>query len=154
MDDKLITLRGILSLGDYGEGSDILFCGDIPVAQWAQDGIGGGEPVYSQVWDTRYMSKEEAERRTNECPTNKFISVRYWTADQPASDDAIKQRAIEMLYGAAKIDWGARYSEITGYLWTDEDFHIGGHDMIGRLSSEVGKYLLLEVIIHSGPRPA
>lgn len=151
---KQITLTGHLETRDWGEGPHkTLYCGDIIVAEWAIDNIGDGDSLEAHIWDTRYLPKEEADRLTREYPHNKWVSVRYWIADKQESIEAIKQRAIEQLYGAVKADWGSRYSEITGYLWTDEDFQVGGHDMIGRLTSEIGKYLVLEIDMHEKPLP-
>jgi hypothetical protein len=37
------------------------------------------------------------------------------------------------------------YSEITGYLWTEESLMIGGHDLLEIFRSHVGHYLVLEI---------
>lgn len=111
-----MRLAGMLSLRDSGESMDILFCGDIIVAEWADENLQG-----------------------------KQITLHWWIADREEPDDLIKREALEQAIGKADIEWGARYSEVTGYLWTDEEFKVGGHDMIARLKSEVGSHLLLEV---------
>lgn len=154
-------LAGMLRLAGAGEGHEALWCGDEIIAEWARDHIGGGDNLHPEVWGNQtnlsVMTAEEADRKTRECRGNRFVSLRYWLADREGGDDAIKQRAIESHYGAAAIEWGARYSEVTGYLWTDEHFVVGGHDMLARLTDAVGKYLLLEVMVHDGPlagRPA
>jgi hypothetical protein len=108
-------LSGRLALRDRDDSADLLFCGPEVVAEWA----------------------EQFE--------DKQVTVRYWTAAHEMSDEDIKRTAIEELLGLATVNYGARYSEITGYLWTDENFKVGGHDMIERLKSDIGKYLLLEV---------
>jgi hypothetical protein len=105
----------MMALKDPGESMDILFCGDECVAEWAEEKLEG-----------------------------KQITLRWWAADREEPDEAIKRRALEQVMGKVDVEWGARYSEVTGYLWTDEEFKVGGHDMIARLKSDVGKYLLLE----------
>jgi hypothetical protein len=50
----------------------------------------------------------------------------------------------EML-GEGDATFGARYSEDTGYLWTDEELNVGGHDLLGELESHEGRYCLLEI---------
>jgi|ERR1700760_1779856 len=119
MIDRALRLAGRLSVHDSGESSDILHCGSRVVAEWAEEFSG--------------------------CQ----ISLRYWIADSEQEDDAIKTRAVEQIMGRADVDWGARYSEVTGYLWTDEDFKVGGHNMIKELTVHNGKYLLLEVEVHA-----
>jgi hypothetical protein len=36
-------------------------------------------------------------------------------------------------------------SEYTGYLWTDEDLMVGGHDLLAELKSHLGKFCHLYV---------
>ncbi|MNJ80064.1 hypothetical protein D3C77_783070 [compost metagenome] len=50
--------------------------------------------------------------------------------------------------GFCDVGYGARYSELTGYLWTDEYLKVGGHDIIEELRSYVGKWLILEIEVH------
>jgi hypothetical protein len=42
-----------------------------------------------------------------------------------------------------------RYSETTGYLWTDEKLQVGGHDLIEELSGSAGKFLIFEADVHA-----
>ena len=51
----------------------------------------------------------------------------------------------------AHARFGACYSEYTGYLWTDEEVLIGGHDLIEELRGCEGKWLLLEIVVHEAP---
>jgi hypothetical protein len=131
MTDRTETLSGVLSLREYGEGEvEVLYCGDIIVVEWVVEALGGGH----QLWTTGSRGKT--------------VSIRYWIADTPGTSDELKMRALFTLYGVADANFGCAYSEITGYLWTDEEFKVGGHDMVGELSCSVGKYLLLEMVIH------
>lgn len=42
-----------------------------------------------------------------------------------------------------------RYSDITGYLWTDQNFKVGGHDMEALLRQHIKQYAFL--VISSKP---
>ena len=117
---RSLRLAGELNVHDDGESPDVLFCGDDNVAEWAEQF------------------------------TRQQISLHYWISDREESDDAIKQRAVEQIIGLVDAEWDVAYSEITGYLWTDSKFKVGGHDMLDRLQGETGKYLLLEVEVHEG----
>ncbi len=112
-------LWGKLVYQDHGEGQDQLFVEDAHecVAEWAE-GLQG--------------------RR---------VTLRYWTSTEKATPEEMKRGAVEEMLGLVEDDVGIKhhYSEITGYLWTDENFAVGGHDMITELSSHVGEYLYIEV---------
>ena len=79
------------------------------------------------------------------------VSVRYAinnTDNWPDTLDEIAADEVSRLSGDLVSDYGARYSEITGYLWTDEDLTVGGHDLIKIFRENAGKYLWLEVTYH------
>ena len=119
---KILTLEGLLSERKWGEDDhDTLYCGNKIVAEWAEDNIGQG----------------------------KQITLRYWITNKRCTKEEALADFIETISGASDTEWGARYSDVTGYLWTDEDFKVGGHDMINQLKSDIGKYLILEVEVHS-----
>lgn len=74
-----------------------------------------------------------------------YLTVRYFVSDCKCGlQDAIInwQRTV---MGLGDAEYRVHYSDITGYLWTDEDLTVGGHDLIEELSSFVGKYLILEI---------
>jgi hypothetical protein len=112
--------RGTLRLGTYGEGDDILFLGD------------DGDPLAETISDDidRY---------------GRYLTVRYWTADAPQGDEEIAEGAIRQLFGEGDARFRQAYSEITGYLWTDEDLNVGGHDLLAELGAQAGRYCLLEI---------
>jgi hypothetical protein len=112
--------RGILRLSSHGEGDDILFLGS------------GDEPLAEDLSD-------DIERH------GRFLSVRYWTASAPESDKAMEEGAIRAILGEGDARFGHAYSEITGYLWTDEEINVGGHDLLEELRSQEGRYCLLEI---------
>jgi molybdopterin converting factor small subunit len=91
-----------------------------------------GEPI-AEVLD--YMSGE-------------IVTVRYYTSDKEATEEELQEDFLtNTLYGNLESDYGARYSEITGYLWTDDNLKVGGHDLREELESYAGKYLYMVVEI-------
>ena len=115
------TYTGMLNLRDPGEAMDILYVSSIdrPLAEVLADEISG-----------------------------RTVSVRYWVTDKEVSKDAAAECFIGRLMGQADCEFMSWYSEVTGYLWTDENIKIGGHDLLAELQSYVGRYLILEVDLY------
>lgn len=80
-----------------------------------------------------------------------FLSVRYFVADKPMADDELAKAWIRYLYGKGDVDYCVRYSEITGYLWTNQDIKVGGHDLLEELYGSLGKFLHLEITYSRQP---
>ena len=81
-----------------------------------------------------------------------FWSVRYFISDVERHGDEWTAALLQHIYGDAEIEYQAAFSEITGYLWTDENFMVGGHDLLAELKSAVGggkKWLRLEITMHT-----
>jgi len=118
---QTLLYQGLLSLRSYGEADDILFLSSLsdPLADELQDDISG-----------------------------KQVTARYWITDKQVTKDEANEAFVGELMGLAECDFGSRYSEITGYLWTDEEVNIGGHDLIEELRSSTGKWLILEIDVH------
>ena len=109
---------GWLKLGDHGEGFDILLL--------------DGEPIADILTD-------DLERYGH------TVTARYFISDTPISFEEVTEEVILHVLGYSSADFGHRYSDITGYLWTDEDWQVGGHDMLWELRQSAGKYLNLQV---------
>ncbi len=77
--------------------------------------------------------------------TGKQVSVRYWITDEPLSKKALLEEHIKQISGCLEAKYFINYSDLTGYLWTDEDLNIGGHDLLNELSDYLGKYIYLEI---------
>ena len=105
---------------DWGEGMDVL---------WLKD---GDEPIAQLI----------ANDMDDHGP---YLSVRYFVSDNEASLEQAQEAWLRTLFGASDANVGHAYSEFTGYLWTDEEINVGGHDLIAELHSHVGKYLNLEI---------
>jgi hypothetical protein len=111
------VFEGMLSVASNGE-EDVLFCGENILAEDLQG----------------YIRKNGSN-----------LTVRYWIADQPLSPDQLNENFLASLYGAAECDYSVRYSEYTGYLGTDEEINVGGHDLLAELKGSDGKFLRMEV---------
>ena len=114
---KTRTYTGLLSLHSWGEAYDMLFLSSL------------SDPLAEEL---EWMGR-------------KTVTVRYWITDKPATKEEAQEDFIGKIVGRAESKFGSHYSELTGYLWTDEDLKVGGHDLIAELRSNVGKWLILEV---------
>ena len=120
---------GIIRLSSHGEADEILFVGEDrsdndPLAELIQ----GDMLEYGE-----------------------YLSVRYFITGKSMSFDECEEALIRTLYGDSDVKFYHRYSEITGYLWTDEDIMVGGHDLLAEIKSHVGKYVLLEIDFNKVP---
>lgn len=119
---KTKLYQGFISTGDYGETDDCLLLStlDEPLADILQDDI------------------SEAN-----------VTVRYWILDKECSKNEAQERFIKTAMGAVDVEFSPRYSDLTGYLWTDESLEVGGHDLLQELKSAEGKYLILEIDVYN-----
>lgn len=115
-----LEISGLISIRDAGDTTDALFVSD------------SNDPLAERLEDL----------------SGKQVSVRYWLSDVELEKQKLLMQSFLLLNGMADVRYNPRYSEITGYLWTDEDLNIGGHDLLERLKSANGKWLLLEIEVH------
>lgn len=114
--------KGIVKEDDYGENWDALFIGE------------SNQPI-AEIFEDDFVAKQ--------------VTVRYWTSDKEKTKEELQESALRKLFGDVNANYSDAYSEITGYLWTDEELNIGGHDLLEEIRSYLGKYIHLEVDIHS-----
>lgn len=100
----------------------------------------------------------------------RYLTVRWAIANQPVTLEESAMHVLSMLDGVeqdglAIIDGGdlyhweddtavkyfTAYSEITGYLWTEENLQIGGHDMLAILRENEGRFLVMEIDYSTEP---
>jgi hypothetical protein len=112
--------NGLLSLHTHGEADDILFLSSME------------EPLADEL---KFLK-------------NRKISVRYWITEKEINIEQGNEIIANICNGILEAEFEQYYSEYTGYLWTDEELNIGGHDLLEELKSNVGKWLLLEIDIH------
>jgi hypothetical protein len=79
---------------------------------------------------------------------DKKVTVRYWLTDEPISRERADEIHSNILFGSMDAGVTSVYTECTGYLWTDEDLKVGGHDLLKIFKSAIGKFLILEVEVH------
>lgn len=107
------------------------------------------EGYFEQSDDTIYIGNMD-------CPISyelsdlkdETVSVSYYIAGRELNEQELLEESIASLAGSVYARCEACYSEYTGYLWTNEDLMIGGHDLLEELRDNLGKYIYLKVIIH------
>lgn len=124
----LCTYVGMLIEHDVGESTDVLCLQpdqgyDDPIA----DLIEGDMKAYGRV-----------------------ASVRYWITDGPEPRESLSDVVARKLEGDLDAKFWVHYSEITGYLWTDEELNVGGHDLLEELRAFKGKRVYLEIDLSPG----
>lgn len=75
-----------------------------------------------------------------------YLSVQYFVSNVELPLETLQIEWLNRMEGLSDAKYEVRWSDITGYLWTDEDIHIGGHDLLEELQLYVGKFLHCEVI--------
>lgn len=117
---KQLIYKGIIEEKDHGDNSCALFLSEY------------NEPL-AELLDSEIYKKQ--------------VSVRYFIANQPETRAQLIEGLIQKLYGDAHAIYQDAYSDYTGYLWTDEELKIGGHDLLSELRTHKGKYCYLEIDI-------
>lgn len=74
-----------------------------------------------------------------------FLTVRYYISSEELSPHKLQEEHLKTLIGIGDAQYSVHYSEITGYLWTDEEITVGGHDLLEELKSYLGKWLWMEI---------
>lgn len=117
-----LVYKGFILEGSYVENDNALFIGsdDEPIAQ---------------------MLEEEIEGRQ--------VSVRYWISDTEKTKSELQEDFLKNLVGSIDAEYNSVCgSEYTGYMWTDENLKVGGHDLMAELRSNLGKFIWLEIDVH------
>lgn len=118
---ETIIYKGLVLEDNYDENCEALFIGE------------NSQPI-AEIFADDFEDKQ--------------VTVRYWTSDEEKTKDELQEGVLRKLFGNIDADYGDRYSETTGYLWTNEDISIGGHNLLEEIRSYVGKYIHLEVDVH------
>jgi hypothetical protein len=116
-----LVYKGFIREGNYGEHCQAIFIGDME------------EPLAEELQHTI---------------SNKNVSLRLWVSEEEKTKDEILEGFLAALYGRAFVEYHDNYSDYTGYLWTDEELSIGGHDVMRELMSYIGFYVILEIDVH------
>lgn len=130
--------RGFLAISDYG--ADAMSVLGLEAAMPPDNPWRGltGDPLAMQLQEDR----EEF---------GPYASVRYFVSDEERSADELVERLVRRLAGDVTALYVDHYSDITGYLWTDQEIKVGGHDLLDELESYEGKFLHLEIEWSTAP---
>jgi hypothetical protein len=132
-----IIYTGWIQQGRFGEAGDIIYLEYTTYTDsdsgYASNKFYDGDPVADVLQGSI---------------ANKQVSVCYWITDQQCTRDEAQEQFLKKLYGAVDCEFKSHYSNITGYLWTDEDLVIGGHDLLDELRSNVGNFVVLDITVH------
>lgn len=134
MADVRTIYQGCITLGRDGDARDVL-CLVNPKNDQSH------EPLASQIYDAMQYQRRR-------------LTVVYHITDEAHTEDELTMMLITKLCGVSvssteyQINYHHRYSELTGYLWTDEDIVVGGHDIMRELTSFIGKWCFMIVTIH------
>lgn len=120
---KTKVYKGKIRIGTYYPNDEALFVGE------------DSEP-FIELWKYDFANRQQ-------------VSVRYWISESNKTLEQLQENQLLSISGASEADYGDRYSDITGYLWTDQDLKIGGHDLFNELIGHVGKYLYMEVVYNN-----
>lgn len=114
MDEKLY--EGYLSLGSNGEADDILYLSSErePLAEVFMDDL-----------------------------VNKNVTISYYVSEKEVTLEEAQEKFMNQLFGVVDAEYSVVYSDITGYLWTNEEIMVGGHDLLEELRLYIGKYIIL-----------
>lgn len=77
-----------------------------------------------------------------------YASIQMLTGDTPIDLNHIDETKIVSMMGEVDSYYYHRYSDLTGYLWTEEEFKCGGHDIPNILLSHMGEYIHMEIELY------
>lgn len=92
-----------------------------------------------------------------------WLSVRYGISPHEVKNiGEIQMKVLERIEGITakgrrfleagqRVRYEHAYSEITGYLWTNEDLIVGGHDLIAELRTYQGQFAVIEITYYNTP---
>lgn len=136
--DRTVVFRGWIMEGSDGDHDNALFLVN------HLERLRYESPLTKRVYETCGYGRSP-------------ITLAYHITDAPATDEDLVMLVALMASGGGitgdkDIDYGHRYSELTGYLWTDDKFVVGGHDMNVELRSHMGKWCTLRITVHEETR--
>ena len=83
--------------------------------------------------------------RTDMCLYGDLLTVRYFITDEECPADKLDEELLKTLLGKGSATYSMGYSEITGYLWTNQNLRVGGHNLLNELWDRVGKWIHMEI---------
>ncbi len=119
---KRKVYKGVVREGCYGRYSEALFIGN------------NKEPI-AQIFEEDFQYKK--------------VTVRYWTSDTEKPKEELKKDVLRKIFGDVEADYGDRYSDYTGYLWTNEKLNIANHNLLEEIRSHIGRFIYIEIDVHN-----
>jgi hypothetical protein len=129
--DTNITIRGLLGYASNGEEDQLVGVMSVPEGLFTGDTVDVGTLLNWFKNGALTDTKPFAEIAFNAGWWQKYASVRYFISDRPATPEQLESDLVVVAMGVRESKYGAHYSDLTGYLWTDEQFNVGGHDPHG-----------------------
>lgn len=75
-----------------------------------------------------------------------IIHVSYFISDTKLTKKEFLDNRLKTVFGAMDLECvDVHGSEWTGYMWTDQKFKIGGHNLLEEFNSHDGKYCYLKI---------
>ncbi|MBE3122963.1 MAG: hypothetical protein IMZ58_12275 [Thermoplasmata archaeon] len=93
---------------------------------------------------------EEIENHIDEY--GNFLTVKYFISDKEITETEAIEMWARNLFGKSDAKYRIRCSDLTGYLWTDEELNVGGHNLLDELKGYLHKYLILEIEYSKGEK--
>jgi len=112
---------------------EITYTGRLRINEGEPEGIFLGDEALAQT-----IIDEMAE-------SGNYLWVRYYIADHFLDRETAEVEWLNSVEGVGDLTWEVHYGDSTGYLWTDEEINVGGHDLIQELTrfAQLGRYILL-----------
>jgi hypothetical protein len=78
----------------------------------------------------------------------KNVNVRFYISDEERTISELNENLILSMSGALTASYYDRYSDYTGYLWTEDNLKIGNHDLLADIASHKDKYATIIITIN------
>ena len=83
--------------------------------------------VLAEIFEEKFNGKE--------------VYIKYYITDEETTIEDMEEKYIKKLFGLVQASIYPVYSDITGYLWTNEEIEVNGHNLFKELDSYVGKFI-------------
>jgi len=103
-----------------------------------------GRITEGSEWDTLYIDGESLAEYAEEFNGGK-AKLTYYISNEPIDQNTINEKLLKSYYeGTSSADTTYCHgSSWTGVYWRNDEFHVGGHDIVEELSEHKGKYCLI-----------
>jgi hypothetical protein len=118
--------RGWIRVDNYGESDDVLFLCDL-------EGRSDDDNLLTETLEN------DIDQYGN------LLTVRYWISREKRTKEELTTDHLRVALGVGAAKFIEHYSDYTGYLWTDEELMIGGHDLLEELKSFKGSFVHMEI---------